>query len=77
MVVMAEKPKGKRGRPAGRREAVPIQLRIPPELFEALKQLIGGTRRSKNAEMMLALEKHLADHGLWQRPADPSQGGPR
>ena len=66
MLGMAEKPKtGRRGRPAGRKEAQVIQARVGQELFDALAALCSQTRRSKNTELVLALESHLKTAGLW------------
>jgi hypothetical protein len=55
----------------------PLTIRLAPDLAAAFRTLMKQTRRRVSAEVILALEKHLADHGLWQRPADPSQGSPR
>ena len=71
MLVMAEKPKSGRGRgrPPGRKEALVIQARVSRALFDALEALATQTRRTKNAELVLALESHLQAAGLWP-PSD-------
>lgn len=71
MQVMADNRKtdSGRGRPRGRKETEPIQARVSPELYEALQVLTARTRRTKNVELVLALEKHLAGYGLWPQPA--------
>jgi hypothetical protein len=68
MLLMASK-KPKRGRPPGRQTTVVIQARVSPALGDALDQLAAQTRRSKNTEMVLALEEHLKKAGLWPPPA--------
>lgn len=65
MLVMAPERKKKPGRPKGRVPSVSIQARVSPELHRALEQLAAKTRRTRNAELVLALEAHLAASGLW------------
>lgn len=66
MSVMApERKKKKPGRPKGRIPSVSIQARVPPALHHALEQLAAKTRRTRNAELVLALEAHLAAAGMW------------
>ncbi len=54
-----------RGRPKGIKPTETIQARVSPELYAALDKLIATTRRSKNTELVLALEEHLRAAGLW------------
>lgn len=63
------KPSG-RGRPKGAKPTESIQARVDPALYEALEKLSKRTRRTKNAELILALEEHLRQAGLWP-PAAP------
>jgi predicted HicB family RNase H-like nuclease len=62
---MASEKKPKRGRPPGRKESMVVQARVSPELHAALEKLAQQNRRTKNAELILALEKHLEEAGLW------------
>jgi hypothetical protein len=61
---MSEK-KPKRGRPKGRQTTVVVQARVSPEMHAALEKLAERNRRTKNTEMIIALEKHLQEAGLW------------
>lgn len=74
---VAEKPKkpGKRGRPPGRKETFVIQARVEWPLYEALEKLSAETRRTKNAELVLALEQYLQGLGKWP-PPDHKPGKP-
>jgi hypothetical protein len=65
MIYMAHKPKRRQGRPQGRKETMPVQARVDPKLHEALETLSERNRRSMSAELIIALEKHLAEAGLW------------
>lgn len=42
-----------------------IQARVEPALYKALEELAKRTRRTKNAELVLALEEHLRRNQLW------------
>ena len=80
MIAMAErkKPARKPGRPAtGREPHAPLQLWVSPELYAAFEEMLARTRRTKNVELIIALEAHLKAAGLWppQRPAsEPGEG---
>jgi hypothetical protein len=67
MLVMNQKRPKKKGvgRPPGRKPTVAIQARVSPELGAALDALTEQTRRTKNVELVLALESHLKAAGLW------------
>lgn len=65
MIACMPKPNKKRGRPQGRQETEVVQARVSPQLYAALDQLSAQTRRTKNAELVLALEAHLKAAGLW------------
>jgi hypothetical protein len=72
MLDMANKPKsGGRGRPPGRKATYVIQARVPQPIWDALGALVRKTRRTKNVELVLALERHLADAGLLPPPGPP------
>lgn len=66
MLVMAKK---KPGRPPGRRPTIALQARIPEEMHQALGRLAEHTRRTRNTELVIALEKHLKAEGFW--PPEP------
>jgi hypothetical protein len=65
---MSEK-KHKRGRPKGRQITVVVQARVSPKMHAALEKLAEQNRRTKNTEMIIALEKHLHEAGLWGEQA--------
>lgn len=75
MLAMAERKKPRKpGRPAtGRKQTVTIQARVSPELHAALETMCATTRRTKNVEMVIALEAHLAAAGVWPggKPKEP------
>lgn len=68
---MADAKKKPRGRPRGRAVSKVIQATVEPALFDALDVLSHSTRRTKNAELVLAIEAHLKAAGLWP-PASPA-----
>lgn len=70
MLGMAKKTP-KRGRPKGSEPRLPIQVRVPKKLFDALETLCERTRRTKNIELVLALEAWLAKENLWPPPPTP------
>jgi len=65
--VMPKKTPG-RGRPKGGKPTESIQARVSLELHAALEKLTAQTRRTKNVELVLALEEHLRRAGLWPPP---------
>lgn len=72
MLFMADKKKtGRVGRPPGRKATVAMQARVSPDIYAALEKLVAKTRRSRNMELVIALEQHLASHGLW--PPEPAK----
>lgn len=76
MIVVAKDPKRtdpKRGRPPGpKREYVAFQLRLAAPLHKALLFALSRSRRTKNAECEVAIEKHLEEMGLYTPPSpDP------
>jgi hypothetical protein len=62
--------KRKPGRPAGRQEVVLIQTRIPPALAGLLRQAAKANHRSANAEILVAIERHVEAMGLKLPGAD-------
>lgn len=64
MILMGAK-KPKRGRPSGKRAVHAFQLRLAETLHQQLLKALAQTRRLKNAEIEIALEKHLEGMGLW------------
>lgn len=72
MLFVAKKNKpaaSRRGRPPGKkRETDAFQVRIPPALHKALLLAANRGRRAKNAEIEIAIEKHLESLGLWTPP---------
>ena len=61
---------------AGRRPqrtGVPLNVWLPRGLREALDVLLVRTRRSLTTEVVIALEKHLEEAGLWP-PAGGKEG---
>jgi hypothetical protein len=75
ITAMSEK-KSKRSRPKSRPPTIVVQARVSPEIHAALERLAGQNRRTKNAEMLLALEKHLREAGCWPGQDDPKGGQP-
>lgn len=53
-----------RGRPPGKKTVRVIQVRADPATAKALEALARKNRRTHNAELLIALEKHLRDNGL-------------
>lgn len=56
---MTEEKKPKRGRPKGAEETKALQMRVTISLYEALSKLAKKHRRTRNKELMVALESHL------------------
>ena len=50
-----------KGRPMGRRPSTSIQARVPPAIADQLAKLAERNRRTRNQELIIALEKHLKD----------------
>jgi hypothetical protein len=69
MLDMAKPKKRKPGRP--RREGVPLNIRLAPQLMQALEQLVMKSLRTKTVEVSEALKEYLAKHGLW--PPSPKE----
>lgn len=44
-----------------------VSVWVPDELRDALDELLLRTRRHLTAEVIIALEKHLTDEGMWPR----------
>ncbi len=65
---MARKKSAGRGRPKGVKPTEAIQARVSPALYAALEALVAETRRTKNVELVLALEEHLRRAGKWPPP---------
>jgi hypothetical protein len=61
-IMAAKKPT--RGRPRGRKPTVVVQARCSPQVHAALEALAERNKRTKNAELLIALEKHLRDAGV-------------
>ncbi len=53
------KVKTKRGRPKRKGEWVATQVRLERKLIEALDGLAGAARRTRNAEVIIALEEYV------------------
>jgi hypothetical protein len=45
---------------------------MPADLAQALRTLAGRTKRTLTAEILVALEEHLARNGVWPPPAHQS-----
>lgn len=71
MLLMADKKPSKRGRPRIRAATVVIQVRVTPEMGRALSELARQSRRSRNTELVIALEDRLKANNLWPPPAKP------
>lgn len=66
-LTMSER-KRKPGRPkSAPPDLIVIQARVSPDLHAALEAAAASGRRTKNAELVLALEEHLKALGLWPR----------
>lgn len=63
LATMANK-SGKVGRPSKGPWEI-LHIKLPKELARALKSQLESSRRSKSAEVILALEKHLKESGQW------------
>jgi len=62
MLAMTKK---KRGRPAGKAEPKDVlHIMLPPELKEQLRALAERNHRKITAEVILALERHVAEPEL-------------
>ena len=77
MSIMAEpkrpkKPKGASGGKPSPRSGKPLHIWIDEDLRAAVDRLLEQTRRSLTAEVSIALEKHLKEHGLWPPPTKDS-----
>lgn len=46
---------------------VPINIRIPKALKDAIEKLAEENRRPMSTEFIIAVEKHLTDHDRWPR----------
>lgn len=55
--------------PKGTRRGRPLHVWLDPRMREALDALAARTRRLITTEVVMALEKHLAEAGLWPPPA--------
>lgn len=62
---------GKRGRPSGRKETVPLYARVDPGLATVFKAYVDTIKpkTSDSAMIGLLIEQFLTDKGLWP-PAD-------
>ncbi len=47
------------------RNGKPLHVWLEPKLRDAIDALAAKTRRSLTTEVTMALEKHLAEAGLW------------
>jgi predicted transcriptional regulator len=72
MQTMAKK-KGPKGRARDRGDLVPLTFEVSPELHAALEACAQRDYRTKRAVATLALEKYLAEQGLWTLPG--AKGG--
>jgi hypothetical protein len=70
MIAAMTDKKKKPGRPKGRKETIVVQARAEPLMHEALERLAQQNRRTKNTEMLIALENHLRAAGLWPPPQE-------
>jgi hypothetical protein len=61
-----------------RRAEVRITLRLPPDLYEALKAVAEAEVRSVNGQIELAIKEHLDRHrrGAAAQEPDPPERGP-
>ena len=51
---------------------VPVYIRLPVSLKDAVEKRADAEKRSFSKEVEIALEKHLAEIGLW--PPDDAEG---
>lgn len=51
---------------------VVVQVKVGERVHAALERAAAIGRRTKNAELAIALEEHLAALGLWRPLADPA-----
>jgi precorrin-6B methylase 2 len=73
MIATMSKKKGP-GRPKTRPAGyVVVQARVPPELNAALESAAALGRRTKNAELIIALEERMQRLKLWA-PTSPAEG---
>lgn len=75
MVVMTPpRPRGDRSADESakkpKRRGVPLHIWIEPALKDAIDRLSDQNRRPLTTEVVIALEKHLKEAGLWP-PAGP------
>lgn len=69
-LTMSER-KRKPGRPrTSPPDLIVIQAKVTPALHAALERAASRLRRTKNAEMVIALENHLKALGLWSPPEE-------
>lgn len=67
MLPMAKTRKDAKGGDADR-QGVAVFFRIREDLSEALDKACKRSKRTRPAEIELAIEDHLEKLGLWQRP---------
>lgn len=58
-----EKKPSRKGRPKGRLPTKAIQVRAPLDLADALDALAKDSHRTRNQELILAIENHLRQSG--------------
>lgn len=56
--------------PKSNRTGKPLHVWLDPRLRDAIDRLADRTRRSLTTEVTMALEKHLAEAGLWPFPEE-------
>lgn len=68
VATMASDKNKKKGRPKGSKPAKAFQIRAPLDLYQALERAAERNRRTKNQEMLVALEKYLREQGIITEP---------
>jgi TraY domain len=63
-------------KPRGRGRKAYAAFRLDANLIEQLEALALRNRRTKTMELVIALEKHLEENGLWppQQEGEPRKG---
>ncbi len=75
MQIMTDERQKKTGRPKKAKPTVPVQVRLPEDLTEALTLFADENRRSRNQEIILAVETYLRAHGRLPGSEDADDKG--
>jgi hypothetical protein len=60
-----KRPDSKRSQGIDRHTRPRVAFHMPADLAAALRTLAGRTKRTLTAEILVALEEHLAKNGVW------------